>query len=130
MKILAGLFLTLIVASALKLKHANSLNDDKVSIEMYYESLCPYCQSFILGSLKTAVNTKDIWQIAEFRAWPYGNAKTTQNGSSWSFTCQHGPNECLGNMIQACAINLYDWYTQALPFIVCVEASPSTWTAM
>lgn len=33
-------------------------NDDKVKVDFYYESLCPYCQQFISGALKTAANTK------------------------------------------------------------------------
>jgi interferon gamma-inducible protein 30 len=129
MKILAALFVVLAVATAFEVRTVEQPNDDKVYIELYYESLCPYCQQFIEGSLKTAFSTKDIWQIADFRAWPYGNARTVANGSSWSFTCQHGPNECVGNLIEACAINMYDWYTQALPFIICIEASPGNWTA-
>lgn len=32
--------------------------DDRVKIDFYYESLCPYCQQFIERSLKTAANTK------------------------------------------------------------------------
>ena len=73
--------------------------DDKVVIDFYYESLCPYCQQFLEGGVKTALNTKDIWKISDFFLHPYGNAKSVQNGSSWSFTCQHGARECEGNMI-------------------------------
>jgi hypothetical protein len=47
MKIIAGLFLTLVVVSAFEIKIADTPNADKVSIELYYESLCPYCQTFI-----------------------------------------------------------------------------------
>lgn len=36
----------------------NSDNDDKVKVDFYYESLCPYCQQFMKGALKTAANTK------------------------------------------------------------------------
>ena len=35
-------------------------NDDRVKIDFFYESLCPYCQQFIVGSLKTAANTKVV----------------------------------------------------------------------
>lgn len=129
MRVLAVLVALLAVAAAFEIRTVDQPNDDKVHIELYYESLCPYCQAFIKGSLKNAFNTKDIWQIADFRAWPYGNARTVANGSSWSFTCQHGPNECVGNIIEACVLNMYDWYTQALPFIICIEENPSNWTA-
>jgi len=38
-------------------------------------------------------------------AYPYGNAKETKNADgTWSFTCQHGVGECIGNMYEACGI--------------------------
>lgn len=74
----------------------------KVKVDFYYESLCPDCQSFITRALKTAAATKvndyfifqDFWLICDFNVYPYGNARRTQNGSHWAFTCQHGPREC------------------------------------
>lgn len=56
--------------------------------------------------------------------YPYGNAKETQKpDGSWDYTCQHGPSECVGNLIEACAMqyhpNVKDWF----PFINCIEAS-------
>jgi hypothetical protein len=38
-------------------------NDDRVKVDLYFESLCPYCQQFIVGSLKTAANTKVIMKL-------------------------------------------------------------------
>ena len=35
-------------------------NDDRVKVDFYYESLCPYCQQFMERSLKTAASTKVI----------------------------------------------------------------------
>lgn len=103
-------------------------DDGKVLIELYYESLCPDCEKFIQGSLKRAAATADLWKIAEFRFYPYGNAKTVANGSSWSFTCQHGIRECQGNMIEACAIQYSNnFYTQGLPFVICLESNTTNW---
>lgn len=107
----------------------NLTADGKVKIDLYSESLCPDCLQFIRGSLKTAANTKDFWKICEFNLIPYGNARRTQNGSNWAFTCQHGVKECLGNVIEACAIKKTDYYTQALPFILCLEDNTTDFSA-
>jgi interferon gamma-inducible protein 30 len=103
--------------------------DNKVKIDLYSESLCPDCLAFVRGSLKTAANTKDFWKICEFNLYPYGNAKTTQNGSNWSFTCQHGVRECQGNLIEACAIRKFDYYSQGLPFSICLEDNTTDFNA-
>ena len=80
-------FLCLALAFSFSMRKAD---DGKVVIDFYFESLCPYCQQFLAGGVKTALGTKDIWQISDLFLHPYGNAKSIQNGSSWSFTCQHG----------------------------------------
>lgn len=109
---------------------SNHLTADwKVRIDLYSESLCPDCLAFVRGSLKTAANTKDFWKICDFNLYPYGNAKTTKNGSNWSFTCQHGVNECYGNMVEACAIAKSDYYSQGLPFSICLEDNTTNFTA-
>ena len=39
--------------------------------------------------------------------YPYGNALENQlpNGT-WNISCQHGPDECAGNLVETCFINL------------------------
>eukprot|EP00919_Chromeraceae_sp_WS-2016_P011806 GHVR01027571.1.p1 GENE.GHVR01027571.1~~GHVR01027571.1.p1 ORF type:complete len:142 (+),score=14.56 GHVR01027571.1:414-839(+) len=37
--------------------------------------------------------------------------------------------ECQGNLIEACTIKKYEFYTQALPFVICLEAGSSDWIA-
>ena len=39
---------------------------------------------------------------------PFGNAEEKFNNEShrWEFSCQHKENECYGNLMQTCAINL------------------------
>jgi interferon gamma-inducible protein 30 len=85
--------------------------------------------AFIRTSLKTAANTKDFWKICEFNFYPYGNARRTQNGSSWAFTCQHGAKECQGNLIEACATRKFDFYSQGLPFSICLEDNTTDFIA-
>jgi len=43
---------------AFNLIDENQPNDDRVKVDYFFESLCPYCQQFIVGALKTAANTK------------------------------------------------------------------------
>ncbi|KAK3531854.1 hypothetical protein QTP70_032493, partial [Hemibagrus guttatus] len=52
---------------------------------------------------------------------PYGNAEEKQVGDKYAFTCQHGPDECLGNMIETCVMNKVP--KAAVPVIYCMEAA-------
>jgi interferon gamma-inducible protein 30 len=39
--------------------------------------------------------------------YPYGNANERQEANgSYAFTCQHGVDECMGNLVETCFINL------------------------
>lgn len=52
------LFLALILGALSFNIQVQSDNDDKVKVDFYYESLCPYCQQFMQGALTKAANTK------------------------------------------------------------------------
>ena len=106
-----NLFLALVIAQSA---------GGKVQIDLYDESLCPYCREFVTGELKKAINTPNISLIADINIWPYGNAKETKAGGSYNYTCQHGAEECAGNLIEACALfklNKIDY----LNFSACLE---------
>jgi len=61
--------------------------------------------------------------------YPYGNAQEKQQADgTWVFTCQHGVQECEGNMYQACAIEHYPTVNSTgvpayWPFFYCLEKS-------
>jgi interferon, gamma-inducible protein 30 len=57
------LFIALILALA---------STQKVAINLYYESLCPYCEDFITGTFKDAINTPDFNTICDYNFFPYG----------------------------------------------------------
>merc|ERR1711879_952010 len=42
----------------------------------------------------------------------------------YEFTCQHGDDECYGNMVQACAQEHAPDYDTAVRLIVCMMSSP------
>ena len=78
--------------------------------------------------MKTVFATEGIPDILEWNMYPYGNAQEEKNGDHYDFTCQHGEDECTGNLIDTCAINTAGrnntmaWW----PFVLCVESSSDT----
>ena len=60
--------------------------------------------------------------MAEILLIPYGNAKEYPNGDSWTYTCQHGINECLYNQIETCSNNYISDPLVAFNFIECIES--------
>ncbi|KAG7256455.1 hypothetical protein CRUP_008334 [Coryphaenoides rupestris] len=90
-----------------------------VQLDLYYESLCPACRAFLTQMLfPTLVMLPDILNVTLV---PYGNAKERFDGNRYVFTCQHGEEECLGNMIETCLLNLAG--SSAFQVIYCMESS-------
>jgi interferon gamma-inducible protein 30 len=91
--------------------------EKKVKLELYYETLCPYCARFIVEKLYTIFDT-GIIDITDLKLIPYGNAKIRPNGT---ITCQHGQWECLLNTVEGCAIATWPDVNEHFPYIYCVE---------
>ncbi|KAL3892308.1 hypothetical protein ACJMK2_004525 [Sinanodonta woodiana] len=99
-----------------------SVNDVRpVNFTLYYESLCPDCRNFFADQLNLAY-TK-VGGIMNLTLVPYGNAREKQVGSRWEFDCQHGKEECVGNIIETCAIYIIKNITVYYPFIHCMETT-------
>jgi len=99
-----------------------------VKVDLYSESLCPGCQSYSINQLQTSLNA--IGEIITFRSFPYGNANEKQNADgTWTYTCQHGVEECNGNIYEDCAIEHYNTtdpskkYPTWWPYFLCMEKS-------
>uniref|UniRef100_A0A7C9DQ33 Ribonuclease T(2) n=1 Tax=Opuntia streptacantha TaxID=393608 RepID=A0A7C9DQ33_OPUST len=90
---------------------------EKVSLDLYYESLCPYSANFIVNELATIFDNGLI-DIVDLKLYPWGNARIRDDNS---INCQHGPFECLLNTIEACAIDAWPNLNAHFPFIYCVE---------
>ncbi|QCD77831.1 gamma-interferon-responsive lysosomal thiol protein-like [Vigna unguiculata] len=88
-----------------------------VSLELYYESLCPYSANFIVNHLPK-IFTTDLIPVVDLKFVPWGNAKLRPNAT---INCQHGPNECLLNTVEACAIDTWPELGMHFLFIYCVE---------
>ena len=92
-----------------------------VNVTLYYESLCGGCQYFIQHQYYPAF--QNISSIMNVGLVPYGNAEEKKKDGKWVFTCQHGKEECIGNLIETCAIHLYPNVNDYFPFIHCIETS-------
>ena len=77
-------------------------------ITIYMESLCPYCIQFITTSIKDFYEKVSKPNLAYIEIIPYGNAKEEYDSTlgKYTFTCQHGDNECYGNLIMTCSLNI------------------------
>uniref|UniRef100_A0A8C6ZPJ6 Gamma-interferon-inducible lysosomal thiol reductase n=1 Tax=Nothoprocta perdicaria TaxID=30464 RepID=A0A8C6ZPJ6_NOTPE len=95
-----------------------------VQLSLYYESLCPACRAFVVRQLfATWLMLPD--EVLSVTLVPYGNAEETNVNGTWHFECQHGPEECLGNMVEACVIHEADNVSDPLPVIACLESGAS-----
>ena len=98
-----------------------SAANDKVKIDLYYESECPACKTMITSSFDVAFKADGFLNMAEVNLMPYGNAHESKDGDSWDFTCQHGEVECQYNLVEACAVNLIKCPYMKYEFLNCVE---------
>lgn len=91
----------------------------KVKLSVYYEALCPYCANFIVNSL-AKIFKNGLISIIDLKLIPWGNAYLEDN-STW--ICQHGPDECLLNTVEACALKVWPDSGSHFSFklIKCVE---------
>jgi len=126
---------------------------EKVVVEFYGEALWPACRSFVTGPLNQTLTADGVFDILDYRFYPWGNA--FYNTSSCPYksyshdgihcwlnhcggktpesdcfdgvpNCQHGSQECLENLVEACAKYEYpdDVYKVSV-FAWCVEKSTS-----
>ncbi|KAM8939003.1 gamma-interferon-inducible lysosomal thiol reductase [Pelodytes ibericus] len=103
-------------------------NDAAVQIELYYESLCGGCRNFIVTQFfPTWLMLNDIINVTLV---PYGNAQEKNDSGKWVFECQHGPEECNGNMIEACLMYYLQNVDNYFPVIFCMESSSNITTAL
>ncbi|KAM1597874.1 hypothetical protein PS2_032739 [Malus domestica] len=66
------LFFTLIIASSLCSFGVSRVEPQKVTLSVYYETLCPYCATFIEKNL-ARIFDKGLITILNLRLVPWGN---------------------------------------------------------
>ncbi|XP_062365850.1 gamma-interferon-inducible lysosomal thiol reductase isoform X1 [Cinclus cinclus] len=95
-----------------------------VELSLYYESLCPACREFLVLKLFPT------WlllpqEMLSITLVPYGNAQERNVSGKLDFKCQHGPEECLGNMMEACLMHEAKNFSTYFPVIFCLESGSS-----
>ncbi|XP_034222712.1 gamma-interferon-responsive lysosomal thiol protein-like isoform X1 [Prunus dulcis] len=90
----------------------------KVTLSVYYETLCQFCATFIVKNL-AQIFDNNLITILNLRLVPWGKAST--NSSKNSTVCQHGPDECRLNSVEACAINVLHDVNKYFALIYCIE---------
>ncbi|XP_044735152.1 GILT-like protein 1 [Chrysoperla carnea] len=96
-----------------------STSAKKPTVSVYYEALCYDSQQFYTKQFyPTYIKLGAYFNVDLL---PYGKATHSNQTGKWVFNCQHGPNECFANTVQACV--LHDEKAseeQKLKFINCV----------
>mmetsp|Transcript_68845 Transcript_68845/g.128490 ORF Transcript_68845/g.128490 Transcript_68845/m.128490 type:complete len:260 (+) Transcript_68845:91-870(+) len=97
------------------------LDTPVVRVDIFYETLCPDCQS-LLGEKLTAIWEDPVLRSAlNVHLHPSGNAELTGVGNAQELNCQHGTDECHGNAVHACAMKVWE-PENYLPVVMCMEA--------
>ena len=93
-------------------------------ITIYVESLCPFCLQLITTVYKEFRDTVTKPNLAEVEFITFGNAKEVYNTETkkYEFTCQHGENECYGNLVETCAIQTLG-KVQGYDTLICIESN-------
>ena len=91
-------------------------------LDIHYESLCPFSQEFINGTLREFLSNPNLRKLAKINFHPYGKTTDQSNGTEFKFTCQHGPNECFGNKVQLCGLKKLD-QENGINFVICMETN-------
>lgn len=97
-----------------------SLGPQKVNITVLYEAYCKDSSWFITKQLVPVYKALKDQVIVDLV--PFGRAKIKEpkgSETSVSFTCRHGPSECISNIVHSCAIALYPDTELHLSFIAC-----------
>lgn len=89
--------------------------DERVHVSLYYESLCPFCRAFINDTL-LPLHQGPVGKLMDVELVPYGNVIEVQG----KWMCQHGPEECQLNTLEACALDEAE-PEDAFAFVACIE---------
>ncbi|XP_049827081.1 GILT-like protein 1 isoform X2 [Schistocerca gregaria] len=76
----------------------------KINIAIYYQTLCTDSRTFFYKQLMPAyTRMPDLMNVTLI---PFGQTLVHENEGDVEFLCPHGPPECKGMLVHACAINI------------------------
>lgn len=118
----------------------NDTDIKTVNIQLYYETRCPDCIQFLNQTLEPLWRNQELRKHLNLTVNPYGNSMSLKvaevsegykfwhpatTGLGWDFVhvCQHGSDECLGNLIQACTMNIAETHKH-MDLVFCMAAHP------
>lgn len=107
---------SVLVVSGLVLLSSIPSHASPIRVELYMETLCPYCANATLQQVSPIVHHPVLGQAVSVAYIPWGNARAAERNGT---VCQHGPTECALNSLLSCAIALYP--TNWFDFAVCLE---------
>ncbi|XP_063616636.1 gamma-interferon-inducible lysosomal thiol reductase-like [Cydia splendana] len=98
---------------------------DKVDLRVYYCCLCGGCVHFHIKELDPTY--KKIGSYIDLKNYPYGLTSRWKDHGKIIFDCPgaHGPEECYGNKLHACAIDILKNVSQSEFYNSCMMNS--TW---
>lgn len=111
----------------------------KVSLDVYYESRCPGCLLFINKTLEPLWRTPGLKDVLNISMVTFGNSRsvpvaeisegykffhpeTAEQGWDTVQICQHGSDECFGNLIHLCSQHVTDDHDKYMELIFCTAA--------
>lgn len=108
---------------------------ETATVEIYYETLCPYSLQFLNETLRAAWEDDNLTARMNVNLYPYGNAQRVPESmisegyhfwhedARYPITiCQHDTSECSGNLVQACAIDILKDQRKSVPYVICMAS--------
>merc|ERR1719154_46058 len=94
-------------------------NEESVTLDLFYEALCPDSIYFMV--LQLFPTWQKFGTQLQINYKPFGFASWVETGDGgFTFECQHGADECLGNKAQACLLNMVPKQEEIVPLINCM----------
>ncbi|XP_068244553.1 uncharacterized protein [Palaemon carinicauda] len=89
----------------------SGVSEDRVKVTVYLQSLCSDTVRFFTSQLYPT--WQDLQDIIDLEFVPYGKARATPlESGGYKFVCQHGQEECYGNLVMSCVQNSLPISTQ------------------